>query len=355
MYQRKDGRWQVAFRGDDGKPKTRSFPGTHQGKKDAAKFEAEVKFHKTHDQPLPFSARDGVHFDELAQEWVNVKKAQGRKVGWLKDWVSLMNKHLLKPLSSRPAAQLTMAEILAAVNERWGGASQTTRNRYIGYISSIFQLGVSSGRLPSNPMATWKKGKESRHKSSLDLEGLRAIKLAAPKHLAWAVEVAWNIPVRPGRDLFSLRFDTHLNHSKGGFDVLHSKVNKMAFIPCKADFLRDVLLRQGVNKSGFLIEYRGQPIRSIKRSLAKAAERAKLPYPVCPYDIRHLWITTMLDSHLEPGVIANLAGTSVRMILKNYYEPDRAEKARAATLLPSLSEDLQTRKVVNLADIKNKK
>ena len=52
-------------------------PAHTKGKKDAAKFEAEVKFNKTHDQPLPFSARDGVHFDELAQEWVNVKKAQG--------------------------------------------------------------------------------------------------------------------------------------------------------------------------------------------------------------------------------------------------------------------------------------
>lgn len=55
------------------------------------------------------------------------------------------------------------------------------------------------------------------------------------------------------------------------------------------------------------------------------------------YDVRHLWITTMLDAGIEPSAIAYMAGTSVEMIHANYYEPHAAERGRAVTLLPKLA------------------
>jgi hypothetical protein len=54
------------------------------------------------------------------------------------------------------------------------------------------------------------------------------------------------------------------------------------------------------------------------------------------YDVRHLWITTALDKGIEPSAIAYMAGTSVEMIHKNYYEPHAAEKARAVEIMPKL-------------------
>jgi len=36
------------------------------------------------------------------------------------------------------------------------------------------------------------------------------------------------------------------------------------------------------------------------------------------------------------SAIAHLAGTSVRMIIKNYYEPHSSETEKAAALLPKL-------------------
>lgn len=65
---------------------------------------------------------------------------------------------------------------------------------------------------------------------------------------------------------------------------------------------------------------------------AFAAERAGLEYAVCPYDIRHLWITTMLDKQVEISAIAHLAGTSVRMIIKTTTRrmPQKRKSRRAA-------------------------
>jgi len=76
----------------------------------------------------------------------------------------------------------------------------------------------------------------------------------------------------------------------------------------------------------------------MRRALARAAGEygADLPYSVCLYDIRHLWITTMLNQGIEMSTIAYLAGTSVRMIMKNYYEPHSADRAKASEVLPQL-------------------
>jgi integrase len=75
------------------------------------------------------------------------------------------------------------------------------------------------------------------------------------------------------------------------------------------------------------------------------------------YDIRHLWITTMLDKGIEPSVIASLAGTSVEMILDNYYEPHAVERNRVAEVLPAIIEEPAVepdRKVVGIADAPRK-
>lgn len=58
-------------------------------------------------------------------------------------------------------------------------------------------------------------------------------------------------------------------------------------------------------------------VADIGTAFSNAADRAGLKFAVCLYDIRHLWITTMLDTQVEVSAIAHLAGISPRMIIKN--------------------------------------
>lgn len=112
--------------------------------------------------------------------------------------------------------------------------------------------------------------------------------------------------------------------------------NKWVFVRCSDEFMQALEERRHTHESGHLVEYRGRPVADIGTAFSNAAERAGLEYAVCPYDIRHLWITTMLDKQVEISAIAHLAGTSVRMIIKNYYEPHSSETEKAAALLPKL-------------------
>ena len=356
VIKRKDGRWQVSFRDQDGKPRTRAFPKGRIGKRDAEAFDLEIKLLKMWEEPLPVRSKSGgeVFFDDIGRRWLAYKRSQGRSSRWLDEAKVIINKFFLVPLSEKPAAQVTMDDVLAIVSANFSEKSQRTRNLYVWFVKTIFAHAMTLGLVKSNPLANWKKGREIKRTTRLELDGLRRIKEIAPPHLAWAIEVAWNIPARPGpSDLFSLKFEA-VDFQKGGINVSHSKVGRTAWVPLSGEFLAALDVRSRMHKSGYLIEYKGKPVRRMDTSLDRAARMAKLGHPVCMYDIRHLWITTMLDSGASPSALAEMAGTSIEMIMRHYYELNRREKDLAVTLLPRLDEDKAPGKVVNILSAKNR-
>ena len=244
IYHRKDGRWQVTYRDEDGKLHNRTFPKGKKGKSDAEEFEVEVKYNKIKKKPVPRPLRDGIYMDELFQEWVDAQKAKGRGRQWLRDWAHIFNTYLAGPLCEAPARNLTQANILEVVNKHWSDAAQSTRNRYIRYLKTIFNYGVEQGHLQENPLSKWKPGKEERRKSRLTLEDLRKIQEYASRkgsrclHLAWALELAWAVPARPGKDLYGMTFARNVSYDRGGIEVYHSKVMRYAFIHVSDEFLQ---------------------------------------------------------------------------------------------------------------------
>jgi len=337
----KKGYWQVGYRDSDGICRTKSFGKGKEAKKKADAFDAEIKFKKKSDQELPPVRGQGVYFDEIAQEWIQERKVAGRKLGWLEDLAVILNKNFIPKLSLKPAREVTQGDVLAIIAEKYSSHSQSTRNRYIGYIKSIFEYAVDMEYLARNPLKRWKKPKEQSRASQLTLDDLAKLYATALTkdnwlHLAWAMDVAWNIPVRPGKDLFSLTYARNIKHDRGGVEAFHHKVGFWSFIPCGQDFMKRLRVHQLKSRSGFVIEYNGRPVKDLGKGLMTVAKKAGLSYSVCFYDIRHLWITTGVNSGIEPSVIADMAGTSVKMLMDNYYERHSAERTRITEVMPSL-------------------
>lgn len=349
IKRKSDGRWQVNYRNYEGKLKCETFPKGKAGKKQAESRDAEIKYLKANEKSLPVPRREGIHLDELTQEWVNLKKSQGKNKQWLKDWIHIFNTYLSEPLCKKPVRLLTQADIIQVIGENWSGSKQATRNRYIGYLKQIFNHGLGQGYIDRNPLASWKKCKEQRKHSQLTLDDLNRIQLHAARkgskshHLAWALRLAWKVPVRPGRDLYGLTFNHNVAYDKGGIHVYHTKVMRRAFIRLPEEFMWELQARERQSKSGYLIEYQGKPVKRLDTSLANLAQHPKiglgLPYRPTMYDVRHLWITTALDYRYEPSVIAHMAGTSIEMIHSNYYEPHAAEQEMIAKGMPDLGSE----------------
>ncbi|MDP3427787.1 MAG: hypothetical protein Q8S17_10495, partial [Humidesulfovibrio sp.] len=85
---------------------------------------------------------------DLVQAWVETKKVNGLKQ-WVRDWVSVFNAVFLPALGTTPAHLLTQKNILDVVNAHYGNHAQATRNRYIGYLKTAFNIGISDKSLLS--------------------------------------------------------------------------------------------------------------------------------------------------------------------------------------------------------------
>jgi hypothetical protein len=116
--------------------------------------------------------------------------------------------------------------------------------------------------------------RQLQHRSPLTLEALDRIIANAPEHLAWAIQVAWNIPCRPGQYLYSLTFSENVKWKQGGVEVFHRKVQKWAFVRCSDEFMHALEERRHQHKSDHLIEYEGHPVSDIGTALSNAAKRA---------------------------------------------------------------------------------
>lgn len=339
VHKTKSGGFVVSYRDEDGKGHTEYFP-KHEEEK-ARIRDAEIKYQKAQKKPIEVRTVDGITLAELAQKWGNSKKAQGRKKGWLKDWGHILNEKFLPNLGQLPAKKITYDDIMDIIGEHYAECAQSTRNRYLGYLKSIFEYGVTHGHIRENPLWSWKKGKETRRTSYLTLDDLKKIQTYSEReksrspHLSWAIEVNWNIPVRPGKDLFGLTFK-NIDYNRSGARVHHSKVNRNAFIELDHDFITKLLKRQ--KKQTYLIEYKGRPVKRLDKALNNAAKEVGINYDISFYSVRHLWITCALDSGVPMSVVAYLAGTSVDMLRKHYYEDLAVGTVNANEMIPKLKE-----------------
>ena len=95
------------------------------------------------------------------------------------------------------------------------------------------------------------------------------------------------------------------------------------------------------SKQGFIIEYEGKPVKSIHHSFRRAVQRAGITYPVCLYDLRHMFGTFMLAAGADLSAVSQMMGHhSVKMTADTYYQYMKGEKERAIRLLPSLIADI---------------
>lgn len=354
MFERKDGRYQVSYRDENGVQRVKTFRAGPEGKEAADKFEKEVAYKKTFGIELTANAEEPgeLFIDELAKQWYEQRNDGQHSLRWVREFIHVFNTKILKDLPFKPCCELNRDELLRPINIHWRNSSPATRNRYVGYLKSMLQIAVDDGRLKENPLARYKFQREPRRVSDLTLQGLRMVQRECPEHLAWAIEVMWNVPVRPGVDLFGLRYDTHVFYEGKYLRVYHTKVRRWVKVPVTDGFLNKVRAQEKTTQSGFIIEYDGQPLKRVDKALKRAVLRAQKKHGASMvkmnmlYDVRHLWITTMMDKGRELSTIAYLAGTSPEMILKNYYE-QRGDLRGAVQDMPMLNEEQSDNRVID--------
>jgi integrase len=215
--------------------------------------------------------------------------------------------------------------------------SQTSVNRYGDYLACIFNFGVEMGLTTVNPMKGRKKSKEKPRDVQVSVDDVRRIMEQAEPHVRWAMEVCFNLGTRPGpSELLALRWD-HVDFEKSTVRIYATKTKSFRTVPVTAAFLERLRVMKHVSESGYIIEYKGKPVTTIRKGFNTACDLAGIKVPVRMYDLRHLFATTMLANGADLAAVSKLMGHStVKMTADVYYHYLEGEKERAVSKLPSL-------------------
>ena len=338
-----NGTYYVAYRDGNGRQHTRSFGKGRDGKREAEKFDEQVKAHKVIEVPLepaPPTSGKKIFLDELSQMYINAKKAEGKSIRRLKELAVILERHIIPAFAQRPVEQIRFDEIISLVGKVYAKRSPVTRGRYLAYLKTVFQFGVDNELIEKNPLRRWKKPKERPRDTRLTVTDLNKIKAAAEPHLAWAIEVAWNLGVRTGpSELLALKW-SDVDWENQTVTVYATKTKTRRIIPISDEFLARLREVKEAAQSPSIVEYQGRPVKQISRAMRTACRRAGITYPVVLYDVRHLFATTLLREGGDLSAVSNLMGhSSIQMTANNYYHLLGDEKRRTIAKLPRLEQD----------------
>lgn len=340
MHQRKsDGAHQVFWRDHDGRQRNRTFGKGREAKRRAMEFIKQIKGQGFAQVAVEqeIVQRYGVYFDELGHKWVAAKKAEGKDSAWLRVWVGILWGHILPRLPMKPVEELTELDILGVIGELYAERSQTTRNRYLSYMKIMCAWGVKHEVIAKNPLGNWQKSKEQRRRTRLSVEDVERIIAFAPPHLLWAIELAFNLGVRVGpSELLALKWHD-VNWGDSSIRVFSGKTKTERTVYFSPAFEAKLREMQDKAKSPFLVEYRGEGIKSFRKSFKAACAAAGIEYTAVPYDLRHLYATTAITNGADIGAVSKQMGhATVKMTVDTYLHVMEQGKRKVASVLPSL-------------------
>jgi integrase len=344
VTQRKNGRWVFKYRDSSGTQHMDNHFGYGPDAKKAAEacalqFQADKKLGK---KIQPRSR--AIYFEDLAQFYLDEKRDEisGMTVYSLK---KMLNEHgILAALNKKPVDQLEYGDITKAIREEYGEKlhrSLSTQQRYLGYLRAIFRFNARFGptkKTKINPLDGLQLVKEPGRDPPLTFEDLLKICDTAPPHLKWALIVQWNLDLRPGpSELFGLTWDCFsFDPEKNNATIRLPKTKSKKFVPLKPDFRKMLLEKMEKATSPYVVTYKGQPVKCLRRSFETACKKAGIPYDVTPYDLRHLFTSTLRSLGADDRSVADLAGHSEEVMKKVYTHTVKCALEAAVSLLPSI-------------------
>jgi len=369
VYQRSE-RWMVYYH-VNGKRHDKSFGRGELAGAKAEVFDKAVREAIEHGQPIPdpesvtaavqvaltlntsdaptsqvlVQQPSGINMAELGRRYLDHMRASGRTEKHIRNIDHLLHHVFVPVIGDKPVDSLTYQNDMVpfilhfkGVSSRTGKVrSQYTVNKYCDYISFMFNFGIDNGFTSVNPLKNWKKPKVQPWDLKLTLDDAKKIMTNAEPHLKWAMEVCFNLGTRPGEsELLSLRWE-NVDFKAGTVRIYASKTKTYRTVPVNPEFLERMEHVRDESESGYVIEYMGRGLTTIRKAFKNACKRAGITYQTRMYDLRHLFATTLLRKGADLAAVSKMMGHStVKMTADTYYHYMEGEKERAVRLLPEL-------------------
>ncbi len=341
VYQLKDGRWIVQYKEND-KTRREYFGRGPEAEKRARQRQDSLGLRSyTKRTPQPKTPL----FEALAQAYIDRKYIDLPEESFTAMFHKIKSV-ILPELGHLPITQITAHRLDQYVGRRLkAGRKKTTIHRELSDIQAILNWSVRQGYIMANPVAGYEKpARDDEIIQPVTPAEARKIIKNAPPHLARALYISYYTGLRPGRrELLSLTwervdFDGNtilvISAKKGGLKYrtvpLHRRLREMLEKWKKEDLARNPVPEN-------IIHWRGQAIKSIKKSFNNAKKHAGIKRKLTPYAFRHAFISAILAKGGDLKSTSEIAGHSRPDTTQRIYQHTNTKLHRASiNKLPDL-------------------
>lgn len=242
----------------------------------------------------------------------------GKKYSWYRTWIESFAAAVGPHLLIADLKPLHVSQWIEANADRW---NSTTRAGAITAVKRAFNWCEEQGIILRSPIAKVRKPRRKRREFLFEPWQVMLLISACPDHLAPLVALSASTGARPS----DLRRATGRMVSRDGATInlgSRHKTKTVARVVYVPTYHRRMVLRlAAAAKDGPLFPTeRGRhwSLQHLSKHVAEARKAARLPDAADHYALRHYWITHRVVDGIPLAYVAELAGTSIEMISKNY-------------------------------------
>ena len=334
----KDGRWIVQYLNPNPPPRLKRvyFGRGVRAETRAKQFDKSVT-KRAHDNTYPTES-----FGVLAQRYLTAKRATMQD-STMDRLLPKLTGVILPELGALAAGEITPDRVDLFVRARLeAGVTRTTVHNDVTYIQAILNWSVRQGYIPKNPLANYRKpARDDAVIAPVTAAELRKILTHAPPHLVRALALSYYTGLRPGvAELLRLRWTDidwdlmviFIQSARKGGPRSRSVPIHHSFAETLKSWWRDD--RFG---DGYIITYRGRPVKSLKTVFATAKKKAGITRRLPLYSFRHAFVSNLLAMGADLKVVSEIAGhSSPDTTMRIYQHTNLRFKHQEINKLPAL-------------------
>jgi integrase len=222
------------------------------------------------------------------------------------------------------------------------GVKYTTIHRELSDIQAIVNWAVARKPplIPSNPVKDYKKPRRDDYIFTPPSreEAIRIMNTAAP-HVKRALMLSYYLGLRPGSvELLSLTWE-NVRWDLGAILVIsaHKGGPEKRLVPIHDELLPALKAWHGEDKGeGPIVHIRGRRLQSIKNGWKGAVKRAGIDRRMRPYDLRHYFITKVLEEGGDLKSLAEIVGSKPETLMKHNQHVTTSLHKKTVAKIPPL-------------------
>jgi len=237
-----------------------------------------------------------------------------------------LEKSVLPFFGSMMAHSLTFAKLDEYISIRKESVKMTTIRNDLAVLRAVLNWSFKRKLIATNPMAGYILPKKDNTRilppSKKEIDTIVA---CAVSHIKRAILITYYTGVRPGKtELLSLRWE-HVDFvnetimvtsaEKGGIPVRMIPLSKTL-----KGKLEEWHKEDEQEEHEFIVHYYGRRVDSIKKGWYAAKKRAKITRRLRLYDLRHSFVTTLLEKGADLKSVSELAGHASPDITMSVYQ-----------------------------------